>query len=55
MLLDVMTNEFTWRGHMAMTLQLPSFLGTSSIKRVILSTSFGIRFVEWVKKPPAYK
>ena len=29
-----MTNEIMWRGHVAMKLQLPSFLGASSVKHV---------------------
>ena len=35
MSLGGMTNEITWRGHMATTLQLHSFLGASSVERVI--------------------
>ena len=35
MLLDVMTNKITWRGHVATTLQLPFFLDVSSIEHVI--------------------
>ena len=30
----VMTNEITWQGHVATTLQLPSFLGVNSVERM---------------------
>ena len=34
MLFKVMTNKITWQGHVATTLQLPSFLGASSVERM---------------------
>ena len=45
MSLDVMTNKITWWGHVATTLQLPSFLGASSIERVIYQRR--LIFVLW--------
>ena len=34
MLFKVMTNEITWRGHVATTLQLPFFFGANSVERM---------------------
>ena len=47
MLLDMMTNEITRQSHVATTLQLPFFLGASSIERVIYECHWV--FVLWNK------